>query len=173
MARIAAQIVSGIGFLGAGVILREGLNVRGLNTAATLWCSAAAGTLAGAGEYVLACVTTAAILAINLGLQPLVNLVNRAPGYAFNVETAYTVVVQCQHGAEAEVRAALLAPTGKHGVSVSSMTSGRVSHPICIEISLKLHLPARNDAAVDRVLAELTTRPDVISTKWAIGTMTE
>ena len=39
--RIAAQVVSGIGFLGAGVIMRDGLNVRGLNTAATLWCSAA------------------------------------------------------------------------------------------------------------------------------------
>ena len=44
--RIAAQVVSGIGFLGAGVIFKEGLNVRGLNTAATLWCSAAVGLLA-------------------------------------------------------------------------------------------------------------------------------
>ena len=43
--RIAAQIVSGIGFLGAGVIMRDGMNVRGLNTAATLWCSAGIGVL--------------------------------------------------------------------------------------------------------------------------------
>ncbi len=48
--RIAAQVVSGIGFLGAGVIFKEGLNVRGLNTAATLWCSGAVGLLAGEGE---------------------------------------------------------------------------------------------------------------------------
>ena len=48
--RIAAQVVSGIGFLGAGVIFKEGLNVRGLNTAATLWCSAAVGLLAGEGN---------------------------------------------------------------------------------------------------------------------------
>src|ERR1700681_3239894 len=47
--RVAAQVVSGIGFLGAGIIFREGLNVRGLNTAATLWCSAAVGLLAGEG----------------------------------------------------------------------------------------------------------------------------
>jgi len=45
--RVAAQVVSGIGFLGAGIIFREGLNVRGLNTAATLWCSAAVGVLSG------------------------------------------------------------------------------------------------------------------------------
>src|SRR5207302_11111904 len=47
--RVAGQVVSGIGFLGGGVILREGLTIRGLNTAATLWCSAAVGSLAGAG----------------------------------------------------------------------------------------------------------------------------
>jgi putative Mg2+ transporter-C (MgtC) family protein len=52
--RVAAQIVSGIGFLGAGVILRDGLNLRGLNTAATLWCSAAVGALAGAGMFTVA-----------------------------------------------------------------------------------------------------------------------
>jgi hypothetical protein len=46
--RMAAQVVSGVGFLGAGVILREGINVTGLNTAATLWCSAMVGTFAGA-----------------------------------------------------------------------------------------------------------------------------
>src|SRR6201990_3279989 len=47
--RVAAQLVSGIGFLGAGLIFKEGLSVRGLNTAATLWCSAAVGLLAGEG----------------------------------------------------------------------------------------------------------------------------
>ncbi|MCX3880469.1 MgtC family protein, partial [Stenotrophomonas maltophilia] len=49
--RIAAQIVSGIGFLGAGVIMRDGMNVRGLNTAATLWCSAGIGVLCGLGQF--------------------------------------------------------------------------------------------------------------------------
>ena len=47
--RIVSYVVSGIGFLGAGVILKDGTNVRGLNTAATLWCSAAVGTFAGTG----------------------------------------------------------------------------------------------------------------------------
>ena len=47
--RIASYVVSGLGFLGGGVILREGLNVRGLNTAATIWCNGAIGSLCGAG----------------------------------------------------------------------------------------------------------------------------
>jgi putative Mg2+ transporter-C (MgtC) family protein len=49
--RIAAQVVTGIGFLGAGVILREGINVHGINTAAALWCSAMVGTFAGGGFW--------------------------------------------------------------------------------------------------------------------------
>ena len=60
--RIAAQIVSGIGFLGAGAIIRQGVNVRGLTTAATLWVVAAIGMAAGAGYYFGALVTTALVL---------------------------------------------------------------------------------------------------------------
>lgn len=75
--RVAAQVVSGIGFLGAGVILRDGLKIRGLTTAATLWCAAAIGSLAGAGMEELALVGTAAILATNTLLRPLSRWVNR------------------------------------------------------------------------------------------------
>jgi putative Mg2+ transporter-C (MgtC) family protein len=57
--RVAAQIVSGIGFLGAGVILRDGLNDRGLNTAATLWCSAAVGAQPRTPTWTVASVTRA------------------------------------------------------------------------------------------------------------------
>src|SRR6516162_6818147 len=66
--RVAAQVVSGIGFLGGGVILREGFTVRGMNTAATLWCSAAVGVLAGTGFLVEAALGTAAVLIVHLGL---------------------------------------------------------------------------------------------------------
>ncbi len=52
---IAAQVVSGIGFLGAGVIMREGMNIRGLNTAATLWCSAGIGVLCGLVPVLTGC----------------------------------------------------------------------------------------------------------------------
>jgi putative Mg2+ transporter-C (MgtC) family protein len=60
--RIAAQIVTGIGFLGAGAIIRQGFSVRGLTTAATLWLTAAVGLAAGAGSYAAAAVTTALAL---------------------------------------------------------------------------------------------------------------
>ena len=70
--RISAQIVSGVGFLGGGVILREGATVRGINTAATLWCAAAIGTLVGSGYLAQAYVSTLAVVGANLLLRPLV-----------------------------------------------------------------------------------------------------
>lgn len=66
--RIAAQIVTGIGFLGAGTILRQGMSIRGLTTAATLWAVAAIGLTSGAGYYSAALITTALVL---LSLWPL------------------------------------------------------------------------------------------------------
>ena len=66
--RIAAQIVTGVGFLGAGAIIRQGLSVRGLTTAATLWAAAAIGLAAGAGYYDAAVATTVLVL---VGLWPL------------------------------------------------------------------------------------------------------
>jgi len=66
--RIAAQIVTGIGFLGAGAIIRQGLSVRGLTTAAGLWVVAAIGMAAGAGYYSAAVITTGVVL---VGLGPL------------------------------------------------------------------------------------------------------
>ncbi|HEY1873786.1 MAG TPA: MgtC/SapB family protein, partial [Steroidobacteraceae bacterium] len=71
LTRVAAQVVSGIGFLGAGIIFREGLNVRGLNTAATLWCSAAVGVLAGGGALPYAALAAGMVIVVNLLLQGL------------------------------------------------------------------------------------------------------
>ena len=77
--RVIAYVVSGIGFLGAGVIMKEGMNVRGLNTAATLWGSAAVGSCAGADMVAQATALTVFVLAGNTLLRPLVNAINRSP----------------------------------------------------------------------------------------------
>ncbi len=64
--RVLGQVVTGIGFLGAGVIFRQGFNVQGLTTAATLWCSAANGALAGFGYYSFAIICAILVITINL-----------------------------------------------------------------------------------------------------------
>jgi len=75
--RIAAQIVSGIGFLGAGAILKDGIVIRGLTTAASLWATSAVGLAAGAGEYIIAVVAGAVIL---VSLWPINALAERLHG---------------------------------------------------------------------------------------------
>ncbi|MEO9169809.1 MAG: MgtC/SapB family protein [Candidatus Baltobacteraceae bacterium] len=70
--RVIANIVTGVGFLAGGVILRDGANVSGLNTAATIWATAAVGALAGIGLYREALVSTLVVIMLNLFLLPLV-----------------------------------------------------------------------------------------------------
>lgn len=67
--RIIGQIVTGIGFLGAGVILHRGINVQGLTTAATIWCSAALGSLAGLGLYIELLISTVLIILVNTAFK--------------------------------------------------------------------------------------------------------
>jgi putative Mg2+ transporter-C (MgtC) family protein len=94
--RIAGQIVTGVGFLGAGVIMRSGLNVRGLNTAGSIWCSSAVGTLAGSGFYWQSFVGAALVLAINTLLRPLVALINRQPVDPSEQEFRYSLQLTCR-----------------------------------------------------------------------------
>ncbi|KSV75959.1 hypothetical protein N185_16055 [Sinorhizobium sp. GW3] len=91
--RVISYVVSGIGFLGAGVIMKEGMNVRGLNTAATLWCSAAVGACAGTDMIAEAALLTVFVLAGNTLLRPLVNAINRIPINEQATEATYEVRV--------------------------------------------------------------------------------
>lgn len=67
--RVLSQVVTGIGFLGAGVIMKNGTTIHGLTSAATIWCSAAVGSLCGFGMWKEALIAVAAILLINWGLK--------------------------------------------------------------------------------------------------------
>ena len=91
--RVVAYVVSGIGFLGAGVIMREEGNVRGLNTAATLWGSAAVGASAGADLIIEAGLGSMFVLAANTLLRPVVNRINQQPIDTPAVEVTNTVYV--------------------------------------------------------------------------------
>ncbi len=92
---MASYVVSGIGFLGGGVILREGMSVKGMNTAATLWCSAAIGVLAGSGLLLYALIATATVLALHICLRPFSHWLDSRVQKSFDVETAYKVQVLC------------------------------------------------------------------------------
>ncbi|WP_313114296.1 MgtC/SapB family protein [Aequorivita sediminis] len=108
--RVTAQIVTGIGFIGAGVIMKDGFNVRGLNTAATIWCSAAVGTLAGMGFLLEALITTIAVVLSHLILRPISVRLSKISAYRKTrvKETYYQISIQCPVSTEANVRFWLL-----------------------------------------------------------------
>jgi putative Mg2+ transporter-C (MgtC) family protein len=101
---VVAYVVSGIGFLGAGAIMKEGANISGLNTAATLWGSAAVGACAGADLVGEAFVAAVFVLASNTLLRPVVNRINRRPVNEETAEATYKVYVICRRAIQADVR---------------------------------------------------------------------
>ncbi|WP_067687396.1 MgtC/SapB family protein [Nocardia jejuensis] len=164
--RVAAQIVSGIGFLGAGVILRDGFNIRGLNTAATLWCSAAVGSLAGAGMYSTAAAGTVAVVVVNTALRTAARAVDRPLHDGTGAREAlysFTAITDDQH--EAHVRALLvqsLTRTDFRLVSVSShdLATGRV------EVRAELTGDRPDDRQMEAAVSRLSLEASVTSVGW-------
>ncbi|WP_090709802.1 MULTISPECIES: MgtC/SapB family protein [unclassified Beijerinckia] len=124
--RVIAYVVSGIGFLGAGVIMKEGMNVRGLNTAATLWASAAVGASAGGDRVAEAAMITLFILAGNTLLIPLVNAINRIPIDEGFSEAIYEVRVAALNDRVPDLRESILGELkrAKYPVADINITPG-------------------------------------------------
>ncbi|MFB9687991.1 MgtC/SapB family protein [Amycolatopsis plumensis] len=163
--RVAAQIVSGIGFLGAGVILRDGLNVRGLNTAATLWCSAAVGALAGAGLYPVAVAGTAVVVGVNVLLRPLGRVVDRRPDAGEETPAKYAFQAVTRDEAEAHVRALLVqALTRTDFRLLSVLSTDRENRTV--EVRAELIGDQRDDAQMEAAVSRLSLEPSVSSVRW-------
>ncbi len=172
--RVAAQVVSGIGFLGAGVILRDGLKVRGLTTAATLWCASAVGSLAGAGMELLAVVGGAAILGTNILLRPLSRLVNRHAGAphseadptASDSTTSYVFEVVTAEKSEQRVRALVLQAVSRPEFTLHSIDvrAAKDSH---MRVLAGLSVPsAQNHHGLEAAVHRISLDPKVVSTRW-------
>src|SRR5260370_11515371 len=118
--RIVGQIVTGIGFLGAGVIFKEGGTIHGLNTAATVWCSAAVGSLCGIGQPQYAGVLAVAVLFTNVALRPLAYKLRPAMK---EEETYYHLELTCAAKDETQVRSLLLSAVDQNHVALTSLNS--------------------------------------------------
>ena len=165
--RIISYVVSGIGFLGAGVILKDGTNIRGLNTAATLWCSAAVGTLSGSGMPAEAATLAVFVLAGNTLLRPLVNWVNRRPIDPDVTEAKYSVHVTCLPRDVSEVRDLLDSELDRASYpvrEVETLSDGDDQ----VELAAVLVPTTAEDAELDTVVAALEASPHVLSATWSV-----
>jgi len=169
--RIAAQIVSGVGFLGAGLIFREGLNVRGLNTAATLWCSAAVGTLAGAGHPREAAIVAGLVVLINLFLRSIVRFVNRQASH--EGDHSYAIRVVCRSADEAHVRALLLQGLSRAQLSLRQLDSSDIENAGRVEVSAWLSATQRCDGELEQIVGRLSLEPSVSAARWRVEPLVE
>jgi putative Mg2+ transporter-C (MgtC) family protein len=167
--QIIAYVVSGVGFLGAGVIMKEGRNVWGLNTAATLWCSAAVGACAGADLAVEAIALTAFVLAGNTLLRPLVSAINRAPISAETTEAQYEVRVTTDSDHLENLRDALeaLLKRGNYPVRDIELEDRETG---TVELVATLLSTDANPAELDAIVSRLKNTPGVEHVSWIART---
>ncbi|MBC3863521.1 MgtC/SapB family protein [Undibacterium jejuense] len=169
-ARIAAQVVSGIGFLGAGVIMREGLNVRGLNTAATLWCSAAIGVLAGLGHMLEATIGAIVILGANLVLRSVGQLINKqSMESATEVEQMYRLSIVCQADDEVHVRTLMLHMlNGMPQLVIQSLHSEDIPLAGQLEVRADLIASPNNLLQLEQIVSRISLEKGVSAARWAV-----
>lgn len=167
--RVIAYVVSGIGFLGAGVIMKEGTNVRGLNTAATLWSSAAVGCCAGTDMIAQAIALTVFVLAGNTLLRPLVNAINRTPLDAQSSEVTYYVRLTVTPDAVAEMRERLQDTLEAAKYPVGDVEVNELSETQR-EIVATLVSTAVDPKELDAVLVKLETHAGVRNATWDSST---
>lgn len=188
--RVAAQVVTGIGFLGAGVILREGLNIRGLNTAATLWCAAAIGSLAGAGLYILAVVGTLAVIGANTLMRPISRYVNSRHAVAVSQaksdpsareaitghpddsdedaapHVGYMLEARTTDKSEPRVRALMVQTTNRPDLTLRSIHSSKKKNSTVV-VQAGLSADAAFDpSTLERAIQRISLDPKVSSVRW-------
>lgn len=150
--RIAAQIVTGIGFLGAGAIIRQGLSVRGLTTAATLWVVAAIGMASGVGYYSGAVIVTATVL---FALWPL-----RFVAQRFERPHRRRLLVDVRQRRRA---APVLAALEEFGIDVKSFELEKADHATRLEVVVELPRAVREE----EVLLRLGELDEVAGVRWS------
>ncbi len=165
--RVIAYVVSGIGFLGAGAIMKEGMNVRGLNTAATLWASAAVGCCAGADMVAQAALLTIFVLGGNTLLRPLVNAIDRIPINEQSSEASYDVLVTTDTSSVASVREILLEKLEAANYPVRDINLVYLSGDTA-EIRATLVSQSIEPEELDSVVASLAVQRGVRHATWHI-----
>ncbi|PVZ15758.1 MULTISPECIES: MgtC/SapB family protein [unclassified Pseudomonas] len=163
---VVAYVVSGIGFLGAGTIIKEGANISGLNTAATLWGSGAVGASAGAGLIAEAAIATVFVLASNTLLRPWANWINRMPLRADRREATYTFYVICarqHHGAVREQVSAHLEQASYPARQIDDEPFGQHD----VELAFTLYATAVQSEELDTLSRRLQVLDGVRQAFWS------
>lgn len=167
--QIAAYVVSGVGFLGGGVIMREKGAIQGINTAATLWCSAAVGVLSGSGHYLPALAGTVVVLLVNTVLRSLSHAINATPVSNADLIREYQITVIYLAADEIHVRTLLSNSMYAKPLSFQSLTSEDVEQEgaaerIKVTATLKLH--PKDQAKLEQIASRMSMEKSISSVSW-------
>ncbi|MGF6758583.1 MgtC/SapB family protein [Paraburkholderia sp. GAS42] len=165
--QIAAYVVSGVGFLGGGVIMRDKGSIQGINTAATLWCSAAVGVLCGAGHYGPALAGTVIVLLTNTVLREVSRMINSTPVSNADLVREYALTVVCREDNEIHIRTVLSNSMYSTPLSFQSLTSEDVADQagrIRVTATLKLH--PKDQPKLELMASRISMEKSVSSVSW-------
>ena len=166
--RVAAYVVSGIGFLGGGVILKDGFNIRGMNTAATLWCTAAVGSLAGLGFLPFAAIGTLGVLAANVVLRPISFRINRAPVGNAEHEILYRLRCTCRTADESNIRTMLIQNVGRAALTLIALHS--LDDELLARVNVRAYLKTigPKEEALEQIVTRLSLEAGVTAISWEV-----
>jgi len=164
--QVIAYVVSGVGFLGAGAIMKDGGNVRGLNTAATLWCSAAVGACAGAGEMLDAVFVSALLIAINLVLRPLSRYIDQRSLAVLDSRTLYRVRLVCDTENQVEAEYQVTRAVAARSLILRDMRVERLADTDNSVVQAILESTTRDARILDTMAEELRAFPWAQSVEW-------
>ena len=164
---VIAYVISGVGFLGAGAIMKDGANIRGLNTAATLWCSAAVGACAGAGEMLDAAFVTLLLLSINMAFRPLSRFIDRRSLAFLNRAVVYRLAAVCPVVREQEVRGLILRALAERPLLLQELRSEEMDNEHEVVVQALFESDKRDNTLVESLVAEIRRGPDVSAVEWA------
>lgn len=165
--RVISYVVSGIGFLGAGVIMKDGLNVRGLNTAATLWCSGAVGASCGIGLLPEAAIVTVFIILTHVLMRPVGVKLSRLPVKSAHVPVSYSLVIKCKQEVENHLRVLLLQFTSHdHQLLLRSLKSTDDGDPDKAVIVAEIIANSNEDPLMEKIAGRLTIEHQVSEVSW-------
>jgi putative Mg2+ transporter-C (MgtC) family protein len=152
------------------VILRDGVNVRGINTAATIWCSAAVGVLAGAGYLPQAVIAAALVVLVHVGLRPAARRIDRLPAAPDSeVQTLYRFRVVCRSDDEAHIRASVAqALSGGQFVLTALRSEDLDSGTGRVEVIAELQRLGRDDIGLESAVSRLSLEPGVSAVTWSV-----
>lgn len=163
--RIASYIVSGVGFLCSGVIFKDSASVRGINTAATLWCTAAVGILASTGKYLFAVSAACTLILSNLVMRKLVNFIKPIMGNDES-DRQYRISVTCREAAENEIRLLLINSSPTKSLCLNRLESSDASGEKVEIYAEYISCGKPKDYVLESIVRRALESPAVLSAGW-------